>query len=66
VDDLGRWSEFFALIERGIDPATAERDFNATSPQTSNNSIYVGIILLITLSAAVTTISISRKARNHN
>ena len=66
VDDLGKWSEFFALIERGAAPATAERDFNATSPQTSNNSIHAGIILLITLSAAATTIAILRKARNHN
>jgi len=66
VEDLGVWSVFFALIERGVAPATAARVASGRSPQTSDNSIYVVIILLITLSAAVTTIAISKKARNHN
>ena len=66
VDDLGFWSMFFALIERGVDPATAARVANARSPQTSDNSIHAGIILLFALSAAAATVVIAKKARNHN
>ena len=66
VDDFGLWSLFFALIERGVDPVTAARVASGKSPQTSDNSAYVGIILLTVLSAAATTVVISRKARSHN
>ena len=66
VDDLGFWSLFFALIERGVDLPTAARVANASSPQTSDNSIHAGIILLIVLSAATATVVISKKARIHN
>jgi len=66
VDDLGAWSYFFALIQRGVPPAQAAKVLSGTSPQTSDNSIHGGIILLLTLSAATGTVVISKKARNHN
>ena len=66
VDDLGMWSMFLALIERGIPPAQAAKILSARSPQTADNSINGGIILLLTLSAAAGTVVISKKVRNHN
>jgi len=66
VDDFGYWSEFFALIQRGVPPAKAAKVLSGTSPQTSDNSIHGGIILLIVLSAAAATVVISRKARSQN
>ena len=66
VDDFGWWSVFFALIEKGVDPETAAKVANASSPQTSDNSIHAGIILLIVLSAATATVVISKKERIRN
>ena len=66
VDDFGWWSEFFALIERGVDPETAMKVLNARSPKTEDTSIHAGIILLIVLSAATATVVISKKARKHD
>jgi len=66
VEDFGFWSEFFALIERGVDPVTAMQVLNAKSPKTEDTSIHAGIILLIVLSAATATVVISKKARKHD
>ena len=66
VDDLGFWSMFFALIERGVDPEIALQVANARSPKTEDTSIHAGIILLIVLSAATATVVISKKARKHD
>ena len=66
VEDLGMWSMFLALIERGVDPETALRVANARSPKTEDNSVHAGIILLIVLSAATATVVISKKARKHD
>ena len=63
VDDLGWFSIFWALIERGVDPETAAKVASARSPRTADNSIHVGIVLLLVLSAVTTTVVISKKAR---
>jgi len=65
VDDFGFWSMFWALIERGVDPETAANVAAGRSPATADNSIHVGIILLVVLLAGAATVVIYKKVRNH-
>jgi hypothetical protein len=60
VEDFGTWSAFWALLEK------AGLVANERSPGTADNSIHFGIILLIVLSAAVTTFVVAKKVRNKN
>ena len=70
VPDFGMWSEFWALIERliasGVDPKDIPKILGDRSPSTSDNSVGLGIVLLIVLgAAAITTVSV-KKARQHD
>ena len=64
VDDFGWFSEFYALIERGVEPATAAKVLSERSPKTANNSMHAGIVMLLSLSAAAGTVVTTKKARN--
>jgi len=60
VADFGSYSLFFALLQQ-LGVVANER-----SPRTADNSINVGIILIIVLLAATATTVIYKKARNHD
>jgi len=64
VEDFAWWSIFLALIERGVDPEVAAQVASARSPRTADNSIHFGIVMLIVLSAAATTVVVSKKVRS--